>query len=190
MNQSTLMICYPQVFTCNIFSHPERKKTQKLSSSESQWSEALYIHKYINLCITQLLKRQFLRTLSFLVFLQQTHYNQCFHLTCQPVSMRQQRLKSDPSLFSRCWRILRLISGIRFSCLQCYVGIFRWGAATDCWSSFLASLDLPFMFLQLFALFFMLKAAFVLQGLTHFSPFLMGHEHHGSLLCITLLYLE
>lgn len=165
MNQSTLMICYPQVFTCNIFSHPEQKKpTKDVNLSD------LKLFIYINLYITQLLKRWFLTTLSFLLFLQQTHYNQCFHLTCQPVSTRQQRLKSDPSLFSRCWRILCLINGIRFSCLQCYVGIFRWGAATDCWSSFLVSLDLPLMFVLLFALFFMLKAALVLQGLLISHP--------------------
>lgn len=62
------MICYPQVFTCSIFSHPEQKKQQKKTKSPDVNLSDLKLLIYINLRITKLLKRRFLRTLSFLFF--------------------------------------------------------------------------------------------------------------------------
>lgn len=164
-----------------------KKKQQKKNKSPDVNLSDLKLFIYINLRITKPLKRRFLRTLSFLFFFQQTHYNQCFHLTCQPVSSGW---KVIPVFSAAAEEFYVSSTGSGSSAMLCYVGIFRWGAATDCLSSFLVSLDLPFMFLLLFALLFMLKTAFVLQGLTHFSPFTICHEHHASLLCITPLYLE
>lgn len=184
------MICYPQVFTCNIFSHPEQKQQQKKTKSPDVNLSDLKLFIYINLHITKLLKRRFLRTLSFLFF-SNRHTTISVSTSHVSLSARDSSGWKQIPVFSAAAEGFSVSStGSGSSAMLCYVGIFRWGAATDCLSSFLVSLDLPFMFLLFFALLFMLKTAFVLQGLTHFSPFTICHEHHASLLCITPLYVE
>lgn len=90
-----------------------KKKQQKKNKSPDVNLSDLKLFIYINLRITKPLKRRFLRTLSFFSFFSTDTLQSVFP---PHMSACQQRLKSDPSLFSRCWRILCLINWIRFFC--------------------------------------------------------------------------